>query len=81
MLFFVSWILKSVGIPSDCLNFFDNSPLSSLFSWFVGPQVSLQDCLAAFFAKDELKGKLLIFQVYSSSGKIDRNFVSLLKNF
>eukprot|EP00112_Aurelia_sp_Birch-Aquarium-sp1_P006936 Seg1757.2 transcript_id=Seg1757.2/GoldUCD/mRNA.D3Y31 product="Ubiquitin carboxyl-terminal hydrolase 20" protein_id=Seg1757.2/GoldUCD/D3Y31 len=25
-------------------------------SWFIGPQVSLQDCLAAFFAKDELKG-------------------------
>lgn len=27
------------------------------FSWFWGPVVTLQDCLAAFFARDELKGK------------------------
>uniref|UniRef100_A0A3B4F5B0 Ubiquitin carboxyl-terminal hydrolase n=1 Tax=Pundamilia nyererei TaxID=303518 RepID=A0A3B4F5B0_9CICH len=27
-------------------------------SWFWGPVVTLQDCLAAFFARDELKGKL-----------------------
>ena len=26
-------------------------------SWFWGPVVTLQDCLAAFFARDELKGK------------------------
>uniref|UniRef100_A0A8B9H9D6 Ubiquitin carboxyl-terminal hydrolase n=1 Tax=Astyanax mexicanus TaxID=7994 RepID=A0A8B9H9D6_ASTMX len=26
--------------------------------WFWGPVVTLQDCLAAFFARDELKGKL-----------------------
>uniref|UniRef100_A0A8C0KYU9 Ubiquitin carboxyl-terminal hydrolase n=1 Tax=Canis lupus dingo TaxID=286419 RepID=A0A8C0KYU9_CANLU len=26
-------------------------------SWFWGPIVTLQDCLAAFFARDELKGK------------------------
>ncbi|XP_064819266.1 ubiquitin carboxyl-terminal hydrolase 33-like [Oncorhynchus masou masou] len=25
-------------------------------SWFWGPVVTLQDCLAAFFARDELKG-------------------------
>ncbi|XP_046362270.1 ubiquitin carboxyl-terminal hydrolase 20-like isoform X2 [Haliotis rufescens] len=25
-------------------------------SWFVGPTISLQDCLAAFFSADELKG-------------------------
>lgn len=29
----------------------------SVFSWFWGPVVTLQDCLAAFFARDELKGK------------------------
>uniref|UniRef100_A0A673BKV9 Ubiquitin carboxyl-terminal hydrolase n=1 Tax=Sphaeramia orbicularis TaxID=375764 RepID=A0A673BKV9_9TELE len=28
----------------------------SIFSWFWGPVVTLQDCLAAFFARDELKG-------------------------
>lgn len=26
-------------------------------SWFWGPVVTLQDCLAAFFARDELKGR------------------------
>lgn len=26
-------------------------------SWFWGPVVTLQDCLAAFFARDELKGE------------------------
>ncbi|KAL4716417.1 hypothetical protein ACJJTC_015845 [Scirpophaga incertulas] len=30
--------------------------LSWLRSWFYGPMVSLQDCLAAFFSADELKG-------------------------
>lgn len=29
----------------------------SIPSWFWGPVVTLQDCLAAFFARDELKGK------------------------
>uniref|UniRef100_A0A668ADB9 Ubiquitin carboxyl-terminal hydrolase n=1 Tax=Myripristis murdjan TaxID=586833 RepID=A0A668ADB9_9TELE len=29
-----------------------------IFSWFWGPVVTLQDCLAAFFARDELKGEL-----------------------
>ena len=24
--------------------------------WFLGPQVTLQDCLSAFFSADELKG-------------------------
>lgn len=28
-----------------------------IFSWFWGPVVTLQDCLAAFFARDELKGE------------------------
>lgn len=28
-----------------------------ILSWFWGPVVTLQDCLAAFFARDELKGK------------------------
>ena len=26
------------------------------YSWFVGPAITLQDCLAAFFSADELKG-------------------------
>uniref|UniRef100_A0A4W3I0R3 Ubiquitin carboxyl-terminal hydrolase 33 n=1 Tax=Callorhinchus milii TaxID=7868 RepID=A0A4W3I0R3_CALMI len=34
----------------------DISGLFPLPSWFWGPVVSLQDCLAAFFARDELKG-------------------------
>lgn len=34
-----------------CLNFV------CIFSWFWGPVVTLQDCLAAFFARDELKGE------------------------
>eukprot|EP00795_Rhopilema_esculentum_P010621 gene10621-19361_t len=59
--------------PISCSSsFYTQGWFSSIYSWleswFVGPQVSLQDCLAAFFAKDELKGKLLIFRVYSSSG-------------
>ncbi|KAL4608275.1 ubiquitin carboxyl-terminal hydrolase 33 [Arapaima gigas] len=29
-------------------------------SWFWGPVVTLQDCLAAFFARDELKGETLL---------------------
>lgn len=32
-------------------------PSVSIRSWFWGPVVTLQDCLAAFFARDELKGK------------------------
>uniref|UniRef100_W5M7P3 Ubiquitin carboxyl-terminal hydrolase n=1 Tax=Lepisosteus oculatus TaxID=7918 RepID=W5M7P3_LEPOC len=31
-------------------------PSRCVFSWFWGPVVTLQDCLAAFFARDELKG-------------------------
>lgn len=30
--------------------------LSYLDRWFLGPQVTLQDCLSAFFSADELKG-------------------------
>lgn len=28
----------------------------SIFSWIVGPDVKLEDCLSAFFTNDELKG-------------------------
>uniref|UniRef100_A0A672RRT6 Ubiquitin carboxyl-terminal hydrolase n=1 Tax=Sinocyclocheilus grahami TaxID=75366 RepID=A0A672RRT6_SINGR len=31
--------------------------MESIRSWFWGPMVMLEDCLAAFFAADELKGK------------------------
>ena len=27
-----------------------------MFSWIFGPRVSFEDCLAAFFSADELKG-------------------------
>lgn len=33
-----------------------NYYLSCLDRWFLGPQVTLQDCLSAFFSSDELKG-------------------------
>ncbi len=36
---------------------FEIHPSVCVFSWFWGPVVTLQDCLAAFFARDELKGK------------------------
>lgn len=36
----------------------DISELSVLFRWFLGPQVTLHDCLSAFFSADELKGVL-----------------------
>ena len=29
---------------------------SNVYRWFAGPQVTLQDCLSAFFSADELKG-------------------------
>ena len=29
---------------------------SSIFSWIFGPRVLFEDCLAAFFSADELKG-------------------------
>lgn len=32
------------------------SMLTWIKSWFVGPTITLQDCLAAFFSADELKG-------------------------
>ncbi|XP_018415362.1 PREDICTED: ubiquitin carboxyl-terminal hydrolase 33 [Nanorana parkeri] len=38
-------------------NFESNRPsLHTFSSWFWGPTVTLQDCLAAFFTRDELKG-------------------------
>ncbi|TRY77696.1 hypothetical protein DNTS_018891 [Danionella cerebrum] len=44
-----AWFNRFI-ISDECCIF--NSP----FSWFWGPVVTLQDCLAAFFARDELKG-------------------------
>uniref|UniRef100_A0A8C9U2J8 Ubiquitin carboxyl-terminal hydrolase n=1 Tax=Scleropages formosus TaxID=113540 RepID=A0A8C9U2J8_SCLFO len=38
--------------------------VSCIPSWFWGPVVTLEDCLAAFFAADELKGDCLCQQVY-----------------
>lgn len=41
--------------------------VSCIPSWFWGPMVTLEDCLAAFFAADELKGKKNTFSVYESN--------------
>uniref|UniRef100_A0A8C8LRG0 Ubiquitin carboxyl-terminal hydrolase n=1 Tax=Oncorhynchus tshawytscha TaxID=74940 RepID=A0A8C8LRG0_ONCTS len=39
--------------------------MDSIRSWFWGPMVTLEDCLAAFFAADELKDHILIlFHLY-----------------
>lgn len=38
--------------------------MSCIPSWFWGPMVMLEDCLAAFFAADELKGKCNTCSVY-----------------
>lgn len=34
----------------------DRFVVSCIPTWFWGPMVTLEDCLAAFFAADELKG-------------------------
>uniref|UniRef100_A0A8C2T9B6 Ubiquitin carboxyl-terminal hydrolase n=1 Tax=Coturnix japonica TaxID=93934 RepID=A0A8C2T9B6_COTJA len=41
------------------MEYFKRFVVSCVPSWFWGPVVTLQDCLAAFFARDELKGKRL----------------------
>ncbi|XP_028918687.1 ubiquitin carboxyl-terminal hydrolase 33 isoform X1 [Ornithorhynchus anatinus] len=38
------------------MEYFKRFVVSCVPSWFWGPVVTLQDCLAAFFARDELKG-------------------------
>lgn len=38
--------------------------MSCIPTWFWGPMVTLEDCLAAFFAADELKGKHTMFDIY-----------------
>ncbi|XP_044288243.1 ubiquitin carboxyl-terminal hydrolase 33 isoform X1 [Varanus komodoensis] len=38
------------------VEYFKRFVVSCVRSWFWGPTVTLQDCLAAFFARDELKG-------------------------
>uniref|UniRef100_A0A670Y9Z6 Ubiquitin carboxyl-terminal hydrolase n=1 Tax=Pseudonaja textilis TaxID=8673 RepID=A0A670Y9Z6_PSETE len=38
------------------VEYFKRFVVSCVPSWFWGPTVTLQDCLAAFFARDELKG-------------------------
>uniref|UniRef100_A0A8C4IV57 Ubiquitin carboxyl-terminal hydrolase n=1 Tax=Dicentrarchus labrax TaxID=13489 RepID=A0A8C4IV57_DICLA len=38
------------------MEYIKRSLFVSILSWFWGPVVTLQDCLAAFFARDELKG-------------------------
>ncbi|XP_048352792.1 ubiquitin carboxyl-terminal hydrolase 33 isoform X1 [Sphaerodactylus townsendi] len=38
------------------MEYFKRFVVSCVPSWFWGPTVTLQDCLAAFFARDELKG-------------------------
>uniref|UniRef100_A0A8C5WQV8 Ubiquitin carboxyl-terminal hydrolase n=1 Tax=Laticauda laticaudata TaxID=8630 RepID=A0A8C5WQV8_LATLA len=45
------------------VEYFKRFVVSCVPSWFWGPTVTLQDCLAAFFARDELKGKRLISNI------------------
>uniref|UniRef100_A0A4W3HZX6 Ubiquitin carboxyl-terminal hydrolase 33 n=1 Tax=Callorhinchus milii TaxID=7868 RepID=A0A4W3HZX6_CALMI len=45
-------------------------------SWFWGPVVSLQDCLAAFFARDELKVSLSALMIHFET----YTFISRLRN-
>lgn len=49
-------------------------------SWFWGPVVTLQDCLAAFFARDELKGKRVGGKICCASTNI-KNDVSIIVCF
>lgn len=46
-----------LAFPPKCDFMLKFRTLVSILSWFWGPVVTLQDCLAAFFARDELKGK------------------------
>lgn len=47
----------SATAASSCA-FCSRFVVSCIPSWFWGPIVTLEDCLAAFFAADELKGAL-----------------------
>ena len=44
-------------VTSLCIIPLNRFVVSCIPSWFWGPMVTLEDCLAAFFAADELKGK------------------------
>lgn len=46
-----------VTITSPCVMSLNRFVVSCIPTWFWGPMVTLEDCLAAFFAADELKGK------------------------
>ena len=54
--FFFTW--KSQYFTDIYINHVYSQPSKYLlfYSWFVGPAITLQDCLAAFFSADELKG-------------------------
>ncbi|KAL7980871.1 hypothetical protein Chor_002025 [Crotalus horridus] len=52
-----SYVLKKASSSASPVTEF---VVSCIPSWFWGPVVTLEDCLAAFFAADELKGVLCI---------------------
>lgn len=45
------------AVITPCVVSLNRFVVSCIPSWFWGPMVTLEDCLAAFFAADELKGK------------------------
>jgi len=57
-----------------------NKQLCVFPSWFWGPVVTLQDCLAAFFARDELKGKRMVSKIcsFNTNTKIDVSIIVCL---
>lgn len=65
-------------VCNDCVSLYHCMPVnrfvvSCIPSWFWGPMVTLEDCLAAFFAADELKGKedyTVLFCYNTLSGQV-----------
>lgn len=55
------WQFVVVMVVSLCIIPLNRFVVSCIPSWFWGPMVTLEDCLAAFFAADELKGITLCY--------------------
>uniref|UniRef100_A0A8C5WQY2 Ubiquitin carboxyl-terminal hydrolase n=1 Tax=Laticauda laticaudata TaxID=8630 RepID=A0A8C5WQY2_LATLA len=61
------------------VEYFKRFVVSCVPSWFWGPTVTLQDCLAAFFARDELKGdNMYSCEKYQFSNKPVNCFIQIL---
>lgn len=55
--FVMEYIKRYSTYTSEVFTIEQVTSILSVYSWFWGPVVTLQDCLAAFFARDELKGE------------------------